>query len=1331
MQIDELPVGQSKKNFMLEEFPPDFDPQQQEKVDLPLKQRIKSKVWKVRLQAYEELVNDEEVDCECVLSIIQDIHIQCQEKALQIAQKYFENHNQIESSQQKEIIKVLLEKVLTQQKLKQLGHSVAIQLFPTCKQAIFEIIIQQLMHKNPKVVQATIALLIELLQQFGLKKLDNLKPFFPVMSKLTEAQQSTVKADAIVFYKEVTKWYGKNIEAFFGGLNEKLQQDLKKLAETITEVQKAPNQEGEADTNNQELYDLVEAVEVFSKYTDSWCEKVFQLEKWQEKKEQLDNLQKSCSVPKILQSPNIYPVVQLLKKLLNEQQMIISTQCIKIIGCMANGLRKNFNQYAKIIMLPVLNKLKDKKQNIVDETITAIKKLFYSCNLDELFEELKALLDDKAPGPKVNVFIIVDYYIDETSKDKLTKIQCIKQLVPICKKLTEDGNADVRAKSIMLLAKISAKLYNGVMVIDLKGDKYTKYQNQVNIYMEGIKALSGKDIIEQQQQQQLIPNKENLQLQQTTSIANSQKQSLQQNINKPLQINQQNTFESQDLQYSTTMTPNQVDAFLKQYKSAKNKDQNELGNILLQITQQSKYILSTTMEFIIDKMAEQKPLCHQLFDKCAQTYKPNHLSQLINTFKNASTQSQLIEILNILLKYIPQSEKNIDQQIISEFLKNYQHLSNLKTRSLVQECQNALKQLFEPKKIQSEEKPMIPFPLNTFSDQHFERIKEQLKVPQIPQVLYEKMFSYNIQQNQLAAAYIKTKIPQPGEFSEIFFKWAYLISWMKENIPLQQEISQLFQILINKHKPSFQEQQIIFSYIKMMILVYFRNGVPKLAQRTLPLLMNILSEYKKYCLQQPLLISFEDFDEQSNQQANQLIQIMSENANDWNISNTIQQKQLIAQLISFIWKEESVIINKQIVQATPQQFQHSQIIQKPQNNDNNQYEDQNQNFQRFNHLSVVEQLKPEQTNSEKKNFQAKSIPFIGIPNIPQINSQINSGNKNLIQQQQNIPNQMEIEFDQNARIFQQLYYKYRETNTFENPHQLADQIIFLLNNFIKEQSCDNLNQLLEKLIHILSSGQFLKFISYDKFYIIFDILIFKMVEESTKVGNKDGAQKSCYSFINQNLIKILNNQELSNLYLAFLDILIKVKESDKQSKQFYTLITKCLSKSVGQVKSQFQWQQLQAILEKMNKYLILCQKPESNLEFQESQDFLLKALKSTVIYLLHFNDGVRVSQCIMQLTNEKSILRNWLLELQENNLAKQRRSRDTHINQIIELLKIDFDKTVEQFVSIVRRQNIHWKPLVEFLSQQQIKFIELRLEQTNHMNLLEKKVGELEKMLNQ
>lgn len=89
---------------------------------------------------------------------------------------------------------------------------------------------------------------------------------------------------------------------------------------------------------------------------------------------------------------------------------------------MANGLRKNFNQNAKILMTTILNKLKDKKQNVVDETIATIKKMFFCCNLDEFFEDLKQLLEDKASGTKVNVFIIIEHYIEDNSKEKLNKM---------------------------------------------------------------------------------------------------------------------------------------------------------------------------------------------------------------------------------------------------------------------------------------------------------------------------------------------------------------------------------------------------------------------------------------------------------------------------------------------------------------------------------------------------------------------------------------------------------------------------------------------------------------------------------------------------------------------------------------------------------------------------------------------------------------------------------------------------------------------------------------------------------------------------------------------
>jgi len=52
--------------------------------------------------------------------------------------------------------------------------------------------------------------------------MDNLKPFFPILGKLTDALQTTIKADAVNFFKEATKWFGKNIEAFYGSIDDKI-----------------------------------------------------------------------------------------------------------------------------------------------------------------------------------------------------------------------------------------------------------------------------------------------------------------------------------------------------------------------------------------------------------------------------------------------------------------------------------------------------------------------------------------------------------------------------------------------------------------------------------------------------------------------------------------------------------------------------------------------------------------------------------------------------------------------------------------------------------------------------------------------------------------------------------------------------------------------------------------------------------------------------------------------------------------------------------------------------------------------------------------------------
>lgn len=48
--------------------------------------------------------------------------------------------------------------------------------------------------------------------------------------------------------------------------------------------------------------------------------------------------------------------------------------------------------------------------------------MYYCCTLDEFFEEFKSLLEDKAPGTKINVFILIEIYIDENPVEKLHKM---------------------------------------------------------------------------------------------------------------------------------------------------------------------------------------------------------------------------------------------------------------------------------------------------------------------------------------------------------------------------------------------------------------------------------------------------------------------------------------------------------------------------------------------------------------------------------------------------------------------------------------------------------------------------------------------------------------------------------------------------------------------------------------------------------------------------------------------------------------------------------------------------------------------------------------------
>eukprot|EP01017_Pseudomicrothorax_dubius_P022907 TRINITY_DN24676_c0_g1_i1.p1 TRINITY_DN24676_c0_g1~~TRINITY_DN24676_c0_g1_i1.p1 ORF type:complete len:265 (+),score=66.64 TRINITY_DN24676_c0_g1_i1:19-813(+) len=121
--FDELPIGGgAKSKMMMEEYPPDYDPNAQAQDagnSAPLGTRLKSKIWKTRQGAFEELTtlienaSDESEYSEHsseFITFVSDANPGAQEKALLLVKAFLEKAKRLHSIDPKDLSKVLLDK---------------------------------------------------------------------------------------------------------------------------------------------------------------------------------------------------------------------------------------------------------------------------------------------------------------------------------------------------------------------------------------------------------------------------------------------------------------------------------------------------------------------------------------------------------------------------------------------------------------------------------------------------------------------------------------------------------------------------------------------------------------------------------------------------------------------------------------------------------------------------------------------------------------------------------------------------------------------------------------------------------------------------------------------------------------------------------------------------------------------------------------------------------------------------------------------------------------------------------------------------------------------
>jgi protein STU2 len=288
---------------------------------------------------------------------------------------------------------------------------------------IIEELLPLLSHKQPKVIKATLDALTQIYHAYGCRTVDP-KPVLKALPKVYGHADKNVRAAGQNLTVEIYRWLKESMKPlFWNDLKPVQQQDLDKLFEKVKD-EPAPKQErllksqqavkereaasaaaddGDAEGDDggaeEEEMDLELAINVMPKVPKDLQERLAS-SKWKDRKEALDDLHQAINVPKMEEGP-FDDIIRSLAKCMKDANImvvIVAANCVEIF---AKGLRKSFTKYRSTVMNPMIERLKEKKQNVTDAIGNALDAVFLSTGLSDCLEEILEGLKHKNPQVKL------------------------------------------------------------------------------------------------------------------------------------------------------------------------------------------------------------------------------------------------------------------------------------------------------------------------------------------------------------------------------------------------------------------------------------------------------------------------------------------------------------------------------------------------------------------------------------------------------------------------------------------------------------------------------------------------------------------------------------------------------------------------------------------------------------------------------------------------------------------------------------------------------------------------------------------------------------------
>lgn len=204
--------------------------------------------------------------------------------------------------------------------------------------------------------------------------------------------------------------------------------------------------------------DLIDPVDILSQLPKNFYEKLEE-KKWQERKESLDALETLLQNPK-LQTGDYGELVRALKKVITKDTNVVLVALAgKCLALLAKGLSMKFQPYAVVCIGGILEKFKEKKQNVVTALREAIDAIYPSTNLEAIQDDIFAGLANKNPAVKAETAMFLARMLPKTVPTILNKKLLKAYVTALLKTLNEsdptvrDASADALGTAMKLVGE--------------------------------------------------------------------------------------------------------------------------------------------------------------------------------------------------------------------------------------------------------------------------------------------------------------------------------------------------------------------------------------------------------------------------------------------------------------------------------------------------------------------------------------------------------------------------------------------------------------------------------------------------------------------------------------------------------------------------------------------------------------------------------------------------------------------------------------------------------------------------------------------------------------